>query len=190
MNPIKSMAKRAMRAVFGDYRINWIFAISATGAAAAVAEPAVVAMTPEALAMLLSSASADMRKAASFTHIGLPGLVLLEQGQPRAVAHFADAQAYDRAATWPLPRSDIALIDIVTDDAWRGRGLAARLLDASTAHWLAGGTRRVIAFVWWNNRPSLHLFECAGWRRIGFAIEICPRGRWLSLRVPLARNRA
>ena len=132
-----------------------------------------------------ASATPKMRSSLSFTRAGLTGLALVEEGRPVSVAHFATPADYDRAATWPLRATEVALMDIATEDAQRGRGLAVTLIRATTAHFLGAGKSRVICFIWWSNTPSLRAFTKAGWRRIGLSIEVCIGGKWLALRLPL-----
>ena len=91
----------------------------------------------------------------------------------------------DRAATWPLRPSEVAVMDLATEDALRGRGLAVRLMQATTSAHLARGKSRVIAFIWWSNTPSLRALTKAGWRRIGLSVEVLVAGKWLALRLPL-----
>jgi RimJ/RimL family protein N-acetyltransferase len=59
------------------------------------------------------------------------------------------------------------------------------LIRAATRRYLTEGRRRMIAFIWWSNTPSLRAFKKAGWKRIGFSMELRFGKHWLRLRVPL-----
>ncbi len=182
----KRLVKAAARLVFSDYRINFIYT-SPPHATPPTLEPGtkITVVTPALVEQLKSSATGKVRSSASFAAAGLAGLALVEDGQPLSVTHIAEVQHYDRSGTWPLAPDEVALMNIATEDAARGRGLAVALIRAAAADYAARGRQRMIAFIWWTNTPSLRAFAKAGWRRIGFSIELRTSGRWISIRVPL-----
>jgi RimJ/RimL family protein N-acetyltransferase len=47
------------------------------------------------------------------------------------------------------------------------------------------GCDKIIAFIWWSNTPSIRAFSKAGWKKIGFSVEILVADTWRSLRVPI-----
>ena len=183
MSP-KDALKAGFNRLFADYRINWIYA-GGPWCAGLGQDVEALPITPDIADQLAASPTAKMRNSLSYTRGGLDGLVLVEDGVPVSVSHVADPAHYDRAATWPLRPSEVAVMDLATEDALRGQGLAVRLMQATTSAHLARGKSRVIAFIWWSNTPSLRALTKAGWRRIGLSVEVLVAGKWLALRLPL-----
>jgi RimJ/RimL family protein N-acetyltransferase len=178
----KAMAKSVLNRLFRDYRINWIYASSATKRdIAATPQP----LSPVQIDALLTSPTAKMRNAARFSQGGLDGFAMEVDGTPACVAHFADHARYDRNGTWVIGNNEIALMDIATEEAMRGRGLAVQMITAMTQHYITQGRDRVIAFIWWSNTPSVRAFDKAGWKRIGVSIEVAFGGRWRTVRLRL-----
>ncbi len=186
--PAKAIIKSALNLCFDDYRINWIFASpTETKSSSGKLNDVAVAITAGHRQILANSLTAKMRGSVSFNKSGLDGYVIEQFGQPLCVAHFADCARYDRAGTWPLAADEMALMDIATEEEMRGRGLAVRLISATTKLLLEQDKRRLIAFIWWSNTPSVRAFKKAGWRRIGLSIEILRASKWRSFRIPLRR---
>jgi len=181
---MKKLAKRLLGRVTSDYRINWIYAADALPDF----DDQAFSIEPETVshrAVLRASSTEKMRNSQSYADVGLAGLVLTEMSRPLAVAHFAEVNQYDRTSTWPLREGEVAVMDIATEERERGRGLAPRLIRAAARHYLTQGRRRLIAFIWWSNSPSLRAFEKAGWRRIGCSVELRFGRRWLGFRIPV-----
>lgn len=169
-----------VRSTVGEYRINRI--VAAPSGQGGTPDPDVLEETADHVAQIKASGCGKFAGTTLYAEAGLPGLVLIDQGRPVCAAHFADREEYDRDSTWPLPANGIALIDIATDDAVRGKGFAPRVIaEASRRH--AAEVRPLIAFIWWSNRPSLNAFRKAGWRIIGTSIEFYLFGRWRGLRI-------
>jgi hypothetical protein len=186
MMALKSNIKSLLNRFFAEYRINVIYASRS--------EPtqnrshlydAIYPVSNAYYAALANSPTAKMRNSAGFYESGLDGFVIEQDGRLVCVAHFADQARYDRAQTWPLAKTEMALMDIATEEVMRGNSLAVRLICSATEMYLNQGKRRVIAFIWWSNTPSVRAFKKAGWYRIGFSIEALVMGKWLSLRIPV-----
>ncbi len=123
------------------------------------------------------SADVQARKVQGYTGSGAWGFVLAELGgAPLGAVHFTGRDCYAHDDIWPLRADQLALVDIVMLPDARGRGLAAPLIAAATAQVLGrGGQASAICFIWWNHRASLRAFGRAGWRAIGFSIELTRR---------------
>ena len=171
--------KRTVRLVLGDYRLNWIYA-SPPGAGSISLPPGVELrrLTAADLDHVAGEADPQVRKLAGYARIGALGYVLAAgQSEPLSIAHFVDAARYDHRSIWPLRADQLALVDIVTLPRARGRGHAARLIAAATPRALAtDGHVRAICFIWWNHRASIRAFRRAGWRAVGFSVELAGRG--------------
>jgi RimJ/RimL family protein N-acetyltransferase len=183
---VKVLVKQLLAWAVAEYRINWIFAIALPGADI-ILPPSerIVRMAPEYATMLAESSTAKMRSSLSYMRAGLDGFVLLDDDRPLAVVHYATSSQYERAETWSLREGEVALLDIVTEEAARGTGLAVRLLEQTTAQYLRQGVKRLIAFIWWSNEPSVRAFRKSGWRRIGLSVEWKIGPRWFHIHVPL-----
>ncbi|MDF8333215.1 GNAT family N-acetyltransferase [Novosphingobium cyanobacteriorum] len=181
--------KAALRALAGllvrDYRINWIYAAEGTSPLLLRPDEAIRPVDEALRNQLAQSRTAKVANSLSYANAGLEGLALLRDGDPLCVAHFAQGAQYGRAATWPLRSGEVALMDIATEDAARGQGLAPRMIAAASRHFLGAGALRMIAFIWWSNTPSVRAFRKAGWRRIGLSLEWQGRGPWRKLHIPL-----
>lgn len=181
---LKGLAKCLVGWLASEYRINWIYAAD-TLPGPSDNEFMVETETAAYRTALRTSATSKMRKSQKYADAGLAGLVLVENGRPLSVAHFAETSQYNRSETWRLREGEVALMDIATEEHVRGRGLAPYLIRSATRHYLVQGCRRLIAFVWWSNTPSLRAFKKAGWKRIGFSAELRFGKRWLRIRIPL-----
>lgn len=181
---VKRLFKRALVGLTSDYRINWVYAANAWPEGDDDSYP-VVRETYVHCTAFRSSSTAKIRSSQSYADIGLAGLVLTGMGRPLAVAHFAEVTQYNRNSTWPLRNGEVALMDIATEERERGHGLAPRLLRAAVRYYLRQGRERLIAFIWWSNKPSLRAFEKAGWKRIGCSVELRFGRRWVAIRIPL-----
>jgi RimJ/RimL family protein N-acetyltransferase len=175
-----------MRSILAEYRINWIVASPALSPLATT-----VSIRPvdnEIAAQMAASPTEQVRKALAYRRAGMDGYALIVDGAIASVAHFSDADHYDRSATWPLRPGEMALMDIVTEDSARGRGYAVTLIIEATSALVSQRCSRLIAFIWWSNTPSHRSFAKAGWKRIGLSIEVKIGTRWLALRVPILRR--
>jgi len=190
------MIKQLVKALIGrcvtDYRINWIYVTDTPGLLPLLPGEVVMPLDDAARAALAGSPTYKMRNSLSFARAGLVGLVLVRDGAPLCVAHFASPAQYDRRATWPLPAGHMALMDIATEDAARGKGLAPRMIAAASRQLLGTqfqgtGVNRLIAFIWWSNTPSVRAFTKAGWRRTGLSLEWQFAGQRQSVRLGLPR---
>lgn len=184
----KSLIKDALASLFEDYRINWIYASASINADTESGNQpdSIHAISDGDVNALETSQTPKVKNSASFNKAGLEGYVLTDNGQIACVAHFADAAHYDRAGTWPISPDEMALMDIATEERAKGKGYAARLIAYATRLYHQNGKSRLIAFIWWSNKPSVRAFTKAGWQRVGFSFEICRNGTWRGVRIPLA----
>lgn len=189
---VTDLTKRLVRHVVQDYRLNWVLASS--GAQTVLPLPEELDFAPLDEAGLQTVASIDdmqFRKAIGYDRIGATGFLLSKHGEPLSAAHFVDLARYENATIWPLGADEIALLNIVTQDAAQGMGYAPILIAHATAAMLSPRYRRAIAFIWWNHGASLRAFKRAGWHRIGFSIGIVGKGgteRHLHVTVPRFGN--
>ncbi len=188
---MKEGAKRAAALMVDDYRLNWIVEARARTGRPHRIETAFEPVTPSHQQALLASDTDHMRKAAHSSKSGMTGFVIVDDGRPICVIHYADAARYDRHPTWPLAPGEMALMDVATERSHCEHGLATQLIVATTAMMQRDGAQRIVAFIWWNNAPSLRAFAKAGWVKTGFSVELRRAGRWRSwhIRLPFAARR-
>ncbi len=184
---ILGLVKRIVRYVVHDYRINWVYASDDAHTALAIPADTVFGRLDESgLRRIAAAADPQFRKALGYDQKGARGYALSQAGEPLSVAHFVDAARYENATTWPLCADEVALVNIVTNATARGRGFAPILISNATPAILSTPFKRAVAFIWWNHRTSHGAFEQAGWRRIGFSIEVVGKKggvRYLHLRM-------
>ncbi|WP_404369766.1 hypothetical protein AB5I39_00135 [Sphingomonas sp. MMS24-J45] len=195
LTTLTDVAKRLVRHVVHDYRLNWIFASDATGPVPKLPEEIDFApLDDTALQRIATTTDPQFRKVLGYERIGASGFLLSKHGEPLSAAHFVDQSLYENATIWPLGPDEAALLNVVTLDAAQGYGYAPILIAHATAAMLSPRYRRAIAFIWWNHRASLCAFTRAGWHRIGFSIGIVGKNgavRHVHIPVPkISRRRA
>lgn len=157
------------RMVFGDYRLNWVLRSACPPVLAPVLPAGTVVRRITAEDRVLIGRDDNPRFRDSPGDVGTASFVLVADRAPRCVAQFVAPADYRDATIWPLAPDSLALVNIVTRADSRGRGFAPLLIAAATT--LAGGGP-AICFIWWNHHASLRAFRRAGWRRIGFSVEL------------------
>jgi ribosomal protein S18 acetylase RimI-like enzyme len=90
----------------------------------------------------------------------------------------------------PIGRGQAKLEQINTDERYRGRGLATKVIAGSCHIMRAKGFRRLYARVWHNNKGSVRAFEKAGWTEIGFVAGVRTRSRSWRISYPLSLLRS
>lgn len=175
------------------YRLNWILRSPDTPVASErMAAVEVRHVTTADSQMIGRTADAAFRASMASAHPDASNFVLTRNGRPCGVAFFVGPDKYKNQSVWPLAPGQLALIDIVTNSADQGQGVASRLIASATPEALAEAhlPGPAICFIWWNHRASLRAFHRAGWRRIGFSIEVTGlRGRVWRRHVRLRRVR-
>jgi len=182
---MKGTIRKLVSLVVSDYRINWIYACNSAATLPMTAGDEICEIDHALYDQLAASKTAKVANSLSYARAGLEGLAILRDGQPLCVAHFAGPEQYDREATWPLREGEVALMDIATEEAARGQGLAPRMITAASRHFLSKNTKRLIAFIWWSNTPSIRAFRKAQWRRIGLSLEWKMGQSWHKIQVKL-----
>src|ERR1700730_8164549 len=109
---MKNLARALVGRIVTDYRINWIYAADAPSLLELQQGEVVVPADDDKYAVLAASTTPKVRNSLSYARAGLAGLVLVRDGVPVCVAHFATPTLYDRTGTWPLRERELALMDI------------------------------------------------------------------------------
>jgi GNAT superfamily N-acetyltransferase len=181
---LKSATRGTLKRLFADYRINWIVASDSKPPTVRLDATQIRMLAEDDNAVLAASPTEKVRNTLSYRQAGLDGLALSNGNEIVSIAHFASTENYDFATIWPLDESEMALVDIATEQGARGKGYAPKLIAAATHYYLDQGRSRLIAFIWWSNTPSLRCFHKAGWTRVGLSIEVKTLHKWWALRLP------
>jgi GNAT superfamily N-acetyltransferase len=97
-------------------------------------------------------------------------------GKLAAVCSFWFGARYATRNFWPLQAHEAKLVQIVTSEAFRGRGIASRLIAYASRQMGKLGFCRLYARIWHSHGASVCAFRRAGWKYAGLVIEIFPFG--------------
>jgi ribosomal protein S18 acetylase RimI-like enzyme len=180
---LRRLIALTVRLFVTDYRLNWIYAPARVLPILLPAGLSFAAILEQERLLIARSPYPEISRALSYQLSEADGYVLIQNGDPVSVVHFADAKTYGHQSTWPLQPGGRALVDVVTAEHARGLGFAPMLIAAASQDVLRLASE-TFAFIWWTHRKSRIAFRKAGWRPIGFSIEIDRRDRRpLALRV-------
>lgn len=162
-------AKRAARLLLGEYSIYCIYrtmggAAASVRSVAAELSQADISECPDPL----------LRNQAGYAGEGARAFGLREQGRLQALCFYWEGERYRRRNFWPLKPGEAKLVQIVTAEDARGRGLARQLIASSAAQLLKEGKTALYARIWHSNLPSIRAFEAAGWERVALVVEVNP----------------
>lgn len=178
MTRLSGWLARLARTRVHDYRLNWILRSPDRALARDLPTTMQVRRARAADGVAIgATADAKFRASMAAAQADAGAFVLTRDGRPCGIAFFVDRDDYRDDGIWPLASGELALTDIVTNHADRGQGVASRLIAAATPMALADAHRPgpAICYIWWNHAASLRAFRRAGWRRIGFSIEVTGR---------------
>lgn len=184
---MKALIKQWAHVLLGDYSPYYIYARSA-----AEGVPSLPISTTDYRVesvdetALKNSADALIREQAGYAGTGSHAYAVFEGERIVAVCLYWFGTRYLTRNFWPLVEGEAKLVQIVVHPDMRGRGIAPRLITASSQALFQQGYTRVYARIWHSNTPSLRAFERAGWTRIAFVLEINPfrRRRPIRIRLP------
>lgn len=94
------------------------------------------------------------------------GFGALVDNQIQCACWYWTGETYAKRGFWPLEAKDAKLVQIVTADNFKGRGLATALIEWSSAEMAAAGFSRRFARIWHSNKSSIRAFEKARWRSL------------------------
>jgi RimJ/RimL family protein N-acetyltransferase len=88
-----------------------------------------------------------------------------------------------------LKDDEPVMVDLITAQAYRGRGYASLIVGYSEQQLSKAGYSRLWTWVWHSNHPSIRTFEKCGWRYDEFLIEVEPFRTGKSLQIHLSPER-
>ena len=171
---MRNLVKRAARLLLGDYQLNRIYTIDLANLTPSDAPPRLDAnqrLTTLEEKDFDSAPDERMRKRRWYGGANAYGFGLWEQDLLVCMCWCWD---YRRRAgkVWTLEQDEAALVDIITAESHRGRGLAPIVIQFATEHLRDRGFRRVYAWVWHNHRSSMRSFEKSGWQHVALVAEV------------------
>lgn len=116
------------------------------------------------------------------------GFGLREGSELAAVCWYWWGDRYRRRGFWPLADREAKMVQITTAKAFRGKGLATRLIAASAEVMGELGYSCLYARIWPSNYPSIRAFEKSGWRYHAFVAKLYPFGSRRGLRLAWHRG--
>ena len=165
----KGILKSALGRALGDYSYYRIFASPTALELDGALEAAYVGDVDEST---LSCARSEVIRSQSwYAGPGAHIFAWMQDQEVVAMCAYWHGDRYAQRAFWPLQANEAKLVQIVVDPAYRGRGIAARLIERSTARMLDSGFARLYARVWHSNAPSLRAFQAARWTTIASVVE-------------------
>jgi len=166
----KSILKAALARLFGDYSYYRILASPKEFPPSDAAEASVVVSVDGQ--RLTGAGSEEIRAQSWYAGSGAHVFAWMQDQDIVAVCAFWHGDRYAERAFWPLKPGEAKLVQIVVDPAFRGRGIATRLIEHSAARMHESGFTRLYARVWHSNAPSLRAFRAARWNQIASVVEL------------------
>lgn len=164
-----------LRRLLGNYELYRIFGIDLTRLDKEPQPQVRVHRVPSA-DTLRYTGSIPWDHMAQYAGDGSYGFLLLEEKSIAAVCFVWHGDRYRTRNFWPLQAGEGKLVQIVTLESFRGRGIATSLLEGVAWEMRQLGFRTLYARIWHNNTPSIRTFQKAGWREIAFVIRLFPLG--------------
>lgn len=104
------------------------------------------------------------------------GFGVWEHDKLIATCWFWHGERYKARNFWPLTANEAKLVQIYTDEAYRGLGIASSLIRFSSSEMKKLGFSRLYSRIWHSNTASVAAFTKAEWQYMAFVVEIFPFG--------------
>lgn len=167
---MKLLLKAVLRKILGEYSLYWVYGARRPQAGT----PPGGGVRELDARELVQSPDPYLAEQAGYAGEGARAFGLPLDGELQAVCFYWYGERYRPRGFWPLGPTEAKLVQIVTTQAARGRGLATALIAGSTCRMFEGPWSALYARIWHSNGPSLAAFEKAGWRRVAFVAEVNP----------------
>jgi len=100
------------------------------------------------------------------------GYGLCEQGKLVCMCWFWNHRRFTDQKLWKISPNQAIMVDLVTAEEHRGRGLASILTKYAAEQLKCDGFEQLLTWVWHSNNPSIRTFEKAGWTCIAFVVNL------------------
>ena len=166
------------RALLGDYALYRIWTLGT------LAEPpseahrdALLTVRPISRADIDGAADPSLRESAWYLGDESHGFGCFQGTELVGLAFYWHGRRYRERHSLVIGTGAAKLVHIVTAPSMRGRGVAALLIARSAAAMQALGFHPLFARIWHSNEPSRRAFLRAGWRAVGWLLQINPLRR-------------
>lgn len=162
-----SIVKRLASWILGDYDLYRIYQFDLSRAEGPPSSVARLAEVDERALV-----GTDLRDLAQYAGTGAHGFGAWLGSDLAATCWFWNEERYRQRNFWPIQNDEAKLVQISTAEHYQGRGIAFDLIRFGMNEMKTRGYRRVYARVWHSNRPSIGLFEKAGWKYVAFVARV------------------
>lgn len=171
---MRHLAKRAARFLLGDYRLNRIYSVNLEDL------PVKDIHTQLAINQRLgrleendfdSAPDERMRNRRLYAGANAYGFGLWEH-HVLVCMSWCWNNRRPLGGVWFLSDDEVALVDIITAEHHRGKGLASIVTHFAAQELKKQGVRRLYAWIWHSHRSSIRSFEKAGWKYVAFVAEL------------------
>jgi len=175
MNTIKKFLKAIALRVFERYELQRIYRLDLGGLGAA----------PPAEEYVLSRITQSdveqcpvpgMRDRAWYGGDNSYGFAAFDGGTIVCMCWFWDDKRFQLNHLCRPAEREAVMVDLVTLDSHRGRGLASLVTKFAATELKRDGFETLHTWVWHSNTPSIRSFEKAGWVCTAFVLYFKPRG--------------
>ena len=182
LSTVRKALKRLMKYLFDDYELYRIF--QSPDRSSLPIDPDVYILDDAHSELLASSES--FRDLGQYLGDSAVTFTLMVGSELASVAVYWYGERYRIFRGFiRLERHEAKLIEIETAERFRGRGLAGRLIRASSTIMHQRGFGRLYARIWHNNRNSIRAFTKADWKQIAFVAGFRIGRRRIRFRLPL-----
>ena len=172
---MRSLVKRIAGLVFAEYRLNRIYRLDLQSYQCCL---------PNAECILRRITQNEVQKCpdeklrgrSSYGGENAYGFGAWVSGNLASMCWFWNNQRFNDAELWSIGPRDAFMVDLITSDSHRGRGLAAIVTQFAASELKRDSFETAITCVWHSNYPSIRTFEKAGWRYVAFVLNLQPRG--------------
>lgn len=174
---LRTIQKKILHAVLGDYQYWKVFAIDLPRPAAPLPDNCGVRQIT--CSELSEATDPELKKRAAFDGPEAIGFGLFFFDQLACVQWYwwgARYQTERAGRSWELPSGAAKSVGLYTVPLYRGRGFAILLKQTSANLMYEKGFVRLYSRIWHSHIDSIRVSKKAGWTQIGSYVEICPLG--------------
>lgn len=184
LNPVKELAKKVARILFGNYSLYYIYASEEPrGRTTSDDSDSVLSVERIDHDAVKSNSDPAIFEQASYVGKEAHAYACHVDDSIGGICIYWFGDRYRKRNFWSLKESEAKLVQIVTAPAFRRRGIATELISRSCQDMLNRGFTRLYARIWHSNSPSWRSFERAGWSRIALVLEVNPFRRERPIRL-------
>jgi len=168
---IGQLFKKMGRSLIGDYRLNRIYKLELESF-----EPPPLTASFQLRRItgddIERSPMAALRARSSYDGENAMGFGVFDDGALVGTCWFWNHRRFKDESLWPLRDREAVLVDLLTCESHRGRGMAPAVTAFAAGALKKAGYETLYASVWHSNRPSIRSFEKAGWSYAAFVVNV------------------